>query len=151
MPSTGRPRGNSLFILAIFVAMLAGGLLGALLGRELPLLALVGDLFLAGLKMMIVPLVGSSMIVGVASLGDVRRLGRLGGLTLVYYLSTTLLAAALGLLLVNLIHPGAGVDATSAALEGASGTRCCHRRTVGRWRVRSGGRGWRCCGGAGMG
>ncbi|MEZ4396996.1 MAG: dicarboxylate/amino acid:cation symporter [Candidatus Krumholzibacteriia bacterium] len=118
MPSTGRPRGNSLFIIAIFVAMLAGGLLGALLGRELPLLALVGDLFLAGLKMMIVPLVGSSMIVGVASLGDVRRLGRLGGLTLVYYLSTTLLAAALGLLLVNLIHPGAGVDATSAALEG---------------------------------
>lgn len=112
MPSEERPRGSTLFILAIFLGMLLGGLFGAMLGREIALITLIGDLFLAGLKMMIIPLVGSSMIMGVASLGDVRKLGRLGGLTLTYYLSTTLLAAALGLLLVNLIHPGAGVEAS---------------------------------------
>jgi len=112
MPSSRNPRGNTLFIIAIFVGMLLGGVFGAIVGREVALVTLVGELFLAGLKMMIVPLVGSSMIMGVASLGDVRRLGRLGGLTLTYYLSTTLLAAALGLILVNLISPGAGVEAT---------------------------------------
>ncbi len=111
MPSDDRPRGNSRFIISIFVGMILGGVLGAFLGREIPLLALVADLFLAGLKMMIIPLVGSSMILGVASLGDVRKLGRMGGLTLVYYLGTTLAAAALGLVLVNLISPGVGVEA----------------------------------------
>ncbi len=111
MSSEKRPKGNSRFILSIFLGMILGGLLGALLGREIPLLALVADLFLSGLKMMIIPLVGSSMILGVASLGDVRKLGRMGGLTLVYYLGTTLAAAALGLVLVNLISPGVGVEA----------------------------------------
>ena len=112
MPSSTLPRGNTLFIIAIFLGMLLGGVFGAIVGREVAFVTLIGELFLSGLKMMIVPLVGSSMIMGVASLGDVRRLGRLGGLTLTYYLSTTLLAAALGLLLVNLISPGAGVEAT---------------------------------------
>jgi Na+/H+-dicarboxylate symporter len=111
MPSEKRPNGNSRFILSIFAGMILGGVLGAFLGREIPLIALVADLFLAGLKMMIIPLVGSSMILGVASLGDVRKLGRMGGLTLVYYLGTTMAAAALGLVLVNLISPGVGVEA----------------------------------------
>ncbi len=111
MPNEKRPNGNSRFILSIFLGMILGGVLGAFLGREIPLIALIADLFLAGLKMMIIPLVGSSMILGVASLGDVRKLGRMGGLTLVYYLGTTMAAAALGLILVNLISPGVGVEA----------------------------------------
>ncbi len=113
MSESTRPRGNPLFVLAIFLGMLLGGLFGALVGRELSLVNLIGDLFLAALKMLIIPLVMSSMIVGVASLGDVRKLGRLGLLTIMYYLSTTVLAVILGLILVNLFHPGAGVSAAT--------------------------------------
>jgi Na+/H+-dicarboxylate symporter len=108
-----RPKTKPLFILAIFLGMILGGVVGAILGREVAFITLVGELFLAGLKMLIVPLVASSMIVGVASLGDIRRLGRLGALTLSYYLCTTILAVILGLILVNLFQPGAGVNASA--------------------------------------
>jgi Na+/H+-dicarboxylate symporter len=108
-----RPRGNPWFVPAILLGMVLGGVAGALLGREVAVIRLLGDLFLAALKMMIVPLVASSMIVGVSSLGDIRRLGRLGLLTLAYYLTTTLIAVVIGLLLVNLFRPGAGVQAAA--------------------------------------
>lgn len=64
------------------------------------------DLFLGLLKMMIVPLIISSVIVGVASVGDFRRLGRIGAKTFVYYFSTMLIAVVIGLTLVNVIQPG---------------------------------------------
>lgn len=66
----------------------------------------VGTLFLNGLKMIVVPLVVSSIIVGVANLGRDSNLGRLGGKTLGFYALTTLLAVLMGLLLVNLTSPG---------------------------------------------
>ena len=67
-------------------------------------------LFMALLKMLIVPLIISSVIVGVTSLGDVRKLGGVGVATLVYYFSTMLIAVTLGLCLVSLIKPGVGFD-----------------------------------------
>ena len=72
--------------------------------------AWVGRFFLLGLKMIIVPMVAFAMVSGVASLGDVRRLGRLGGRTIVYYLATTLIAVVIGTLLVNLFRPGEGMS-----------------------------------------
>lgn len=66
----------------------------------------VGELFLKLIKMVIVPLVFASLLVGVASLGDIRKLGRLGGKTLGYFLLTTTLAITIGLTLANLIKPG---------------------------------------------
>jgi Na+/H+-dicarboxylate symporter len=60
--------------------------------------------------MIIVPLVTASMIVGVAGLGDVRRLGRLGRTAVLYFLLTTAIAVGIGLLLVNVIRPGVGVS-----------------------------------------
>ncbi|RMF84893.1 MAG: dicarboxylate/amino acid:cation symporter [Nitrospirae bacterium] len=68
--------------------------------------AWVGDLFLALLRLLVVPLVVTSMVAGVASLGDVRRLGPVGGRTALYYLATTFAAVLTGLLLVNLVRPG---------------------------------------------
>jgi len=65
-----------------------------------------GTLFLNALKMIIVPLVVSSIICGVASTGGGRDFGRLGGKTLVYYLGTSLVAILIGLFLVNAIAPG---------------------------------------------
>ena len=70
----------------------------------------MGDIFLRALKMVIIPLILSSIISGVTSMGSGKNLGRLGGKTLVYYLSTSTLAIVTGLLLVNIIKPGVGVQ-----------------------------------------
>ncbi|MCU0840136.1 MAG: dicarboxylate/amino acid:cation symporter [Thiobacillaceae bacterium] len=78
-----------------------------LLGVEvLAIYDFLGTLFLNALKMLIVPLVVSSIIVGVAGKGGVAGLGRLGGKTLAYYLATSLLAILIGLALANLVRPG---------------------------------------------
>ena len=64
------------------------------------------DIFIRLLKMLIIPLIISSVIVGVASVGDFRNLGRIGGKTFVYYFATMLIAVTIGLLLVSSIRPG---------------------------------------------
>ncbi|MBT8141824.1 MAG: dicarboxylate/amino acid:cation symporter [Gammaproteobacteria bacterium] len=66
----------------------------------------IGKIFLNALKMLIVPLIVSSIIVGVAGIGTAENLGRLGGRTLLFYAGTTLAAILVGLLLVNLVNPG---------------------------------------------
>ncbi len=66
----------------------------------------VGTLFINALKMLIVPLIGSSIVVGVAGIGTSGHLGQLGGKTLLFYALTTLFAILVGLLLVNLVQPG---------------------------------------------
>jgi DAACS family dicarboxylate/amino acid:cation (Na+ or H+) symporter len=70
----------------------------------------VGQVFLRMLFMVVVPLVFTTLALGVAGLGDVRKLGRVGGKTLLFFLFTTGIAATLGLLLANLIRPGASLD-----------------------------------------
>ena len=66
----------------------------------------MGLLFLAMIKMVVVPLVFFSLVVGIASLGDVRKLGRMGGRTLGFFMSTTVVALIIGVGLTNLIRPG---------------------------------------------
>lgn len=78
----------------------------------------VGEAFMRLIKMVIVPLVFASLLVGVASLGDVRKLGRLGGRTLALYLSTTAAAVTIGLGIAHLINPGSFIDeGARAALQ----------------------------------
>jgi len=66
----------------------------------------IGELFMRLIKMVIVPLVFSSLLVGVASLGDVRKLGKLGGKTLGTYLLTTAIAVTVGLMVAHTVQPG---------------------------------------------
>jgi Na+/H+-dicarboxylate symporter len=113
-PSSGKKR--TLFIISIVAAMVLGALLGGMAKREFAVVTLLGDLFLSGLKMMIVPLIVSSIINGVTSLGDVRKLGRIGAVTAGYYVSTTVLAVVIGIVMVNLIQPGMGVQIAGAAV-----------------------------------
>ena len=75
----------------------------------------VGDAFINAITMIVIPLVVASLIIGVASLGDLRSLGRLGGKTLGYYLATTAIAVTIGLTLANLVKPGSGIDDESRA------------------------------------
>ena len=71
----------------------------------------VGLIFLKLIKMVIVPLVFASLMCGVASLGDVRKLGRLGGKTLGYFMLTTCLAISIGLAVANVVKPGDYINA----------------------------------------
>ncbi len=70
----------------------------------------LGDIFLRALKMLILPLVVSSLISGITNLGTGQKIGRLGIKTIGYYMLTSLIAILTGLLLVNLIRPGTGSD-----------------------------------------
>ena len=103
-------------LLAMLVAIIAGGLAGFIWGEAMLSVAWLGSLFLTMLKMLIVPLVAASIITGVAGLGDVRKLGRMGGLSVGYYACTTLIAVSIGLLMANLWQPGVGVDLNSGSV-----------------------------------
>jgi DAACS family dicarboxylate/amino acid:cation (Na+ or H+) symporter len=70
----------------------------------------VGQIFLRMLFMVVIPLVFTTLTLGVAGLGDVRKLGRIGGKTIGFFVFTTGLAVALGLLLANVFRPGEGLD-----------------------------------------
>ncbi|MDD2425792.1 MAG: dicarboxylate/amino acid:cation symporter [Bacteroidales bacterium] len=70
----------------------------------------LGDIFLRGLQMVVIPLVFSALVMGVSSIGESKDLGRIAGKTFAYYVTTTLIACILGLLLVNVFHPGIGLD-----------------------------------------
>ncbi len=70
----------------------------------------VGQIFLRLLLMTVIPLVFASITLGVAGIGDVRKLGRIGGITLLYFLASTTIAVIIGLALVNLVNPGDGID-----------------------------------------
>ncbi len=73
-----------------------------------------GDIFLRLLFVIVIPLVVTTMICGITSLGDVRQMGKVGGWTLFYYLSTGAAAVTLGICLVQLIQPGVDTDDTFA-------------------------------------
>ncbi|MDF2519517.1 MAG: sodium:dicarboxylate symporter [Clostridia bacterium] len=72
----------------------------------------VGSIFLRGIKMIVVPLVLCSLICGAASIGDVKKLGRVGGKIMVYYLLTTAFAVTIALIFANMVNPGLGLNLT---------------------------------------
>ncbi|MGR5130206.1 dicarboxylate/amino acid:cation symporter [Photobacterium swingsii] len=73
-----------------------------------------GKIFIASLKMLVVPLVFVSLVCGTSSLKDISTLGRLGGKTVAFYLMTTAIAITLALTMGNIFQPGAGADLTAA-------------------------------------
>lgn len=100
----------------MLVGIVAGGVAGYLFGPAMLAVAWIGELFLRMLKMVIVPLIVSSMVVGVSALGDVRRIGRIGVYTMAYFAITTGIAVVLGIVLVSSIRPGVGVNLGDVAV-----------------------------------
>ena len=94
--------------LYIVIGIVAAVVLALLAPHSAMKFKIGGDIFLNLLKMMVVPLVMASVMNGILGMGDVRKLGKPGGYTILYYLSTTLLAVGLGLAVVNIIQPGVG-------------------------------------------
>lgn len=93
-------------IIPILIGIIAGICLGGFLPNFARSVEFLGKLFINGLSMLIIPLVMTSMIVAVTSLGDIRQLKKIGTKTIIYYLSTTAIAVTLGLIVVNLVQPG---------------------------------------------
>lgn len=97
----------------VLTAMVVGALFGFVGGEAMAdRVGWIGDLFMKLLRMVIVPLVLTSIISGVASVGGGRSLGRLFSKTMGYYVLSSFLAAFVGLLMVNLIRPGVGANLT---------------------------------------
>ena len=99
----------------IFAGLVVGVILGLALGARAEELRPFGMAFIRLLSMVVVPLVLFSLAGGMASLGDIRSVGRIGAKTLGYYLMTTVFAVTVGLTLVNLVDPGHTVDPDSRA------------------------------------
>ncbi|MBH38181.1 dicarboxylate/amino acid:cation symporter [bacterium] len=94
----------------IMFAMLLGVITGILFREQAVIFEPLGNIFIRLLKMIIVPIIFSSLVVGVVSLGNVQSLGRLGTRTFLYYMVTTIMAVIIGLIVVNFIKPG--IDTT---------------------------------------
>jgi proton glutamate symport protein len=99
----------------------------------------IGTVFIRLIMMIVIPLIVASLILGTASLGDIKKLGRLGGKTVAFYLCTTAVAVTIGLVISNVVRPGAGIDpatrdAIAADFEGDAASRlqlAADRPTVG--------------------
>lgn len=97
----------------ILIGLVAGIAVGAIFygnDQVVKYLQPLGDIFIHLIKMIVVPIVVSSIIVGVAGVGDVKKLGRLGGKTILYFEIITTIAIVVGLLAGNIFEPGTGVD-----------------------------------------
>lgn len=111
------PHRHAVTLLALIVLSVIGGTFcGWYFGTAMLGVAWVGTLFLNALKMLILPLIIAAVVSGVASLGDVRKLGRLGGLTVLYFVITTGIAVIIGLVMVNVIQPGVGLELQSGEI-----------------------------------
>jgi proton glutamate symport protein len=97
----------------IFIGLILGIIVGAVFYGN-PTVATylqpIGDIFLRLIKMIVIPIVISSLVVGVANVGDLKKLGKLGGKTLIYFEIITTIAIVVGLLAANVFQPGSGVN-----------------------------------------
>ena len=99
----------------VLVAISLGVLLGVWNPEVARAMKPVGDTFVNLVKMVIAPIIFLTIVLGIASIGDMRRLGRVGGKALLYFEIVTTLALAIGLVVVNVIRPGDGLDASTMA------------------------------------
>ncbi|HLR63035.1 MAG TPA: dicarboxylate/amino acid:cation symporter [Lentibacillus sp.] len=98
----------------ILIAFVLAVLAGIIFGQSIDVVQPLGDLFLRLIQFIIIPLIVSSLITGVASTGSMETLGRIGGKTILYYVSTTFVAVSIGLIAAALFTPGKGVDISTS-------------------------------------
>lgn len=94
----------------IFSGFILAIILGAVFGPKIEIVQPLGDLFLRLIKFIVVPLVLASLITGITSLNNIKKLLTVGGKTLAYFMVTTFLAVSIGLIVATIIAPGKGLD-----------------------------------------
>src|ERR1700704_4120282 len=100
-------------ILAILIGVLLGHFFPGLATKMTPL----GDAFIKLIKMMIAPIIFATVVVGIAKVNDMKEVGRVGLKALIYFELVSTLALAIGLVVVNLVRPGVGINADVATLD----------------------------------
>ena len=105
----------------LYVQVLTAILLGVLLGHFYPAVGEamkpLGDAFIKLIKMLIAPIIFFTVVHGIASMKDMKKVGRVGLKALIYFEAVTTLALVIGLLVVNLWQPGVGMNVDPATLE----------------------------------
>lgn len=96
-------------------ALLLGIVTGLAWGSEAEQIKWIGDLFIRAIKMLIVPLIFFSLVSGIAALGDLRKLGNVGGKALILFVTTAIISISLGLTMGTIFQPGIGLDITLPA------------------------------------
>ena len=94
----------------IFIGLILGVIIGLVFGEQARVIEPIGTIFLRLITMIVVPLVFVSLMLGTASLGDIRKLGRIGLKTAIYFVITTVIAISVGLILANSLKPGEGLN-----------------------------------------
>mgnify|MGYP000881324821 FL=1 len=92
----------------ILIGFALGAVLGLIIGPQIAVVKPLGDLFIRLIKMLIVPMVFCSLVVGASSIGDLRKLGRVGGKTIIYFLATTAIAITLAIIFAIIFNPAGG-------------------------------------------
>ncbi|HTH46260.1 MAG TPA: cation:dicarboxylase symporter family transporter, partial [Candidatus Limnocylindria bacterium] len=110
---------RSLYLQVLF-AIVAGALLGHFQPEFATSLKPLGDAFIKFIKALIAPLIFTTIVAGIGNVGDLRKVGRVGLKALFYFEAVTTVALLLGLLVVNLVQPGAGLHANPATLDASS-------------------------------
>ena len=104
----------------VLLAILAGGTIGAVSPETGVALKPLGDGFIALVKMLISPIIFCTVVLGIAGAGDMKKVGRVGGKALLYFEVVSTFALVIGLLVANLLKPGAGFNADPATLDAAA-------------------------------
>ncbi len=94
----------------ILIALILGVVIGVWLPEHVKYVSWMGDLFMRALKMVIIPLILTSIISGIVNIGSLEKLGKIGLKTITYYIATSVFAIVTGLFMVNLLKPGVGAD-----------------------------------------
>ena len=114
--------------LYIVVAMLLGAILGYIINKNYDAvyiekfsknIKLLTTIFLRLVQMIIAPLVFTTLVVGIAKLGDLKTVGRVGGKAMLWFITASLVSLLIGLVLVNIFKPGLGIDLSNADMSGA--------------------------------
>src|SRR4030081_2879224 len=114
------------FYAHLYFQVLVAILIGVLLGHFYPGLATkmkpLGDAFIKLIKMMIAPIIFTTVVVGIAKVSDMKEVGRVGLKAIIYFELVSTLALAIGLIVVNLIKPGVGINADVRTLDASAVT-----------------------------
>ena len=106
---------------SLYVQVLTAVVLGVLLGHFYPALGAemkpLGDAFIKLIKMLIAPIIFCTVVIGIAGMEDMKKVGKTGGLALLYFEVVSSVALVIGLILVNVMQPGAGMNVDASTLD----------------------------------
>src|SRR5450432_1198236 len=116
MGPAGKPLYKSLYF-QVIVAIVIGVLIGHFYPETGTAMKPLGDAFIKLIKMIIAPIIFCTVVVGIAGMEDMKKVGKTGGLALLYFEIVSSIALIVGLVIINIVQPGAGMNIDVATLD----------------------------------